>query len=453
MRKRAYGKSLGILVIALFFSLTMLPTIGTLNLSTFQRGEIEKREISLQDYVLPPPISVNMTLEESIFRRCSMRIFNDDPITDEELSTILWAAYGYVNNGKRTIHGIGAYAARIYVLKEDAVYIYDPLNHSLVFYKEGDYRNVVAQYDAPIQLGIVWDKNKSSNENYVAAEIGEIGQNIYFMANALDLGTVTTVGFTLSRIGLPSNEVPKIIMPLGHPKYPYNFVYKPLVLSPLPRIQYSNMSLTEAIKERRESDSFGGKLTEQEKAQMIWSTYGYSYFLDKTKDEFFYHINRHRTVPSAHGYYPLRMYAITESGIYRYIPNIYDPIYGPLSVINTFPRFPIPVITFMIKTREGDYREEIAQSSFPAIASAPLSIISVLDIDRTRPKGFDDFSGEEFRWLWYYEAGASAHNVLLEATAWNLSANVFPLTDKEAILSILELNENFDPLFIVSVGK
>jgi len=453
LKKRAYGKGLVILVVALFFSLTMLPTIGTLNSSTFQGGEVEKREISLQDYVLPPPMYVNMTLEEAIFRRCSIRIFNEEPVSDEELSTILWAAYGYIDDYKRSVHGIdGKYAVSIYVLKEDAVYRYDPLNHSLIFYKEGDYRNIVAQYDAPIQLGIVWDKNKSSNENYAAAEIGEIGQNIYFMANALDLGAVTTVGFTLSRIGLPSNEVPKIIMPVGHPKYPYNFIYRPLVLSPLPRIQCSNMSLTTAIKERSETDSFVGYLSEQEEAQLIWSTYGYSYLLDKTKDEFFYHINRHRTVPSAHGYYPLRIYAVTKSGIYRYIPNIYDPIYGILPW--AFLPIPMPVFTFMMKVKGGDYREEIAQSSSPAIASALLSIISVLDIERTRPQGFDDFSGEEFRWLWYYEAGASAYNVLLEATAWNLSANIFAITDKESILSTLGLDENnFDPLFVVPVGK
>ncbi|KAA0015378.1 MAG: hypothetical protein FE041_00005 [Thermoplasmata archaeon] len=425
-------------LIIMFF----IPHMNTFKVSTLPSQEL-----------LPPPIAVNMTLEESIFRRCSIRIFSDEPVSEEELSTILWAAYGYIDEEKRTVHGInGLYTAKIYVLKEDAVYTYNPLNHSLIFYKEGDYRKLVAQYDAPIQLGIVWDTTKSSNENYASAEIGEIGQNIYFMANALDLGTVTTVGFTLSQIGLPPSDVPKIIMPIGHPKYPYNFVYCPLVFSLLPRIQYSNMSLTDAIEERREAEFFGGELTKQEEFQVIWSTYGYSYLLDKTKDEFYYHINRHRTVPSAHGYYPLRIYVVKESGIYRYIPNIYDPIYG--IYLLPFSWFPIPVVTFMMKIKSGDYRDEIAQASSPSIATAPLIIVSVLDIERTRPKGFDDFSGEEFRWLWYYEAGASAYNALLESTAWGLSANVFPIVDKGTVLSVLGLNgDDFDPLFIVAVGK
>jgi len=348
-------------LIIMFF----IPHMNTFKVSTLPSQEL-----------LPPPIAVNMTLEKSIFRRCSIRIFSDEPVSEEELSTILWAAYGYI----------------------------------------------------------------------------EIGQNIYFMANALDLGTVTTVGFTLSQIGLPPSDVPKIIMPIGHPKYPYNFVYCPLVFSLLPRIQYSNMSLTDAIEERREAEFFGGELTKQEEFQVIWSTYGYSYLLDKTKDEFYYHINRHRTVPSAHGYYPLRIYVVKESGIYRYIPNIYDPIYG--IYLLPFSWFPIPVVTFMMKIKSGDYRDEIAQASSPSIATAPLIIVSVLDIERTRPKGFDDFSGEEFRWLWYYEAGASAYNALLESTAWGLSANVFPIVDKGTVLSVLGLNgDDFDPLFIVAVGK
>ena len=92
-----------------------------------------------------------------IARRKSVREFNETPISDEILSTILWAAYGYINDEKRTVHGLEGYAAKIYVLKEDGVYFYDPTNHSLVFYKEGDYRRRVAQYEAPIQLGIVME--------------------------------------------------------------------------------------------------------------------------------------------------------------------------------------------------------------------------------------------------------------------------------------------------------
>ncbi|EMR75283.1 hypothetical protein MBGDF03_01163 [Thermoplasmatales archaeon SCGC AB-540-F20] len=62
--------------------------------------------------------------------------------------------------GNRTVPGIdGIHAAVIYVLKKDAVYRYDPLNHSLIFYKDGDYR-YIGQYDAPTNLGLSGIKTK-----------------------------------------------------------------------------------------------------------------------------------------------------------------------------------------------------------------------------------------------------------------------------------------------------
>ncbi|MEM2508911.1 MAG: nitroreductase family protein [Candidatus Thermoplasmatota archaeon] len=393
---------------------------------------------------LPPPQKVDMLLEISIARRKSVREFNETPVSDEILSTILWASYGYINDEKRTIHGIEGYAAKIYVLKEDAVYFYDPLNHSLVLYKKGDYRRRVAQYEAPIQLGIIWDKNKSENENYVAAEIGEIGQNIYFMANALGLGTVTTLGMTLSAIGLPSNEVPKIIMPLGYAECPYNFTYKPMLISNLPSIKNSSTSLWDAIYNRSETNIWKGEINKEKISQILWAAYGFSYYIDNciTEEN---KIVRHRTVPSAHAYYPLKIYAVTKNGVYRYIPGVYR-----------YYMWNLPVFHSIIKIRQGDYRKEIAKaSSMPSISSAPLILISVLDVRMT--KGmiglWDDFSGEEFRWLWYYEAGASAHNVLLEATAWNLSANIVLPTNNEEILNVLKLNKNFLPLLIIPVGE
>ncbi|GAF68485.1 unnamed protein product, partial [marine sediment metagenome] len=126
--------------------------------------------------------------------------------------------------------------------------------------------------------------------------------------------------------------------------------------------------------------------------------------------------------------------------VYRYIPGISDVDW-----------WGFPIVTFLIKIRRGDHRQEIAQASQPFVASAPLIIISVLDIQKTIQ--WDDLSGEEIRWIWYYEAGASAHNVLLEATAWDLSANIVPPTDTAAIRSLLRLTENYLPLLVVPVGE
>ena len=115
----------------------------------------------------------------------------------------------------------------------------------------------------------------------------------------------------------------------------------------------------------------------------------------------------------------------------------------------------MPIVTYMLKIKNGDYREELAQiSSENSIASAPLSIVSVLDINMTRPKDRDDLSGEALRKFWYYEAGSSVHNVLLEATALELSSNFFPIQNKFNMCSFLGLEQDyFEPLFVVTVGE
>ena len=238
---------------------------------------------------------------------------------------------------------------------------------------------------------------------------------------------------------------------MSFPEHFYDFEYKPQWISLLPKIEISNMSFTTALERRDVSTSFEGELTRQEISQLVWSSYGYSNYLDKSEQEN-NAIKRHRTLPSGHGYYPFNMYVATETGIYRYIPNL-------LTQINWFFKsapvdfFGIPIMTFLVKIANGDLRDEMAQASHMSVASAPLVIISVLDIEHTRPEWYDDFSSEVLRWLWHFEAGSSAHNIMLEAAALDLKTNVFSVTDDDIICTLLNLDENFDPMYIVPVGR
>jgi len=403
---------------------------------------------------LPPPGSTSMILEETLWRRSSIRNFTTEPVSIQDLSTILWAAYGVRGDGSRTISPFdGVYAVRIYVLQADAVYYYQPSNHSLVFYKNGDYRSV-CPYSSPVVLGLVWNNSLDPDGNVSTLEVGAVGQNIQLMANALDLGCVTCGDFppfqTLQRIGLPKHETGRIIIPLGHLLYPYNFYYYPFWISLLPKIQKSSMSLSDAVKTRNETDTFTGELPQTLQIQMLWSAYGCSYYVDKSEFSFSYHISRHRTVPSAHGYYPLQIYGATATGAYQYIPNIYDVI----KFITVLPEFPFPVITYTKKITDTDIRGTIASATAnPSCAQAPLLVIIVLNVNKTRPQGNSDFSGPGFRWLWYYEAGAAAHNVQLDAAAWNLTANSYLPINSEIISSALTLSDNFVPCLVIPIGR
>lgn len=447
MKKAIWRKKLAISIIIIFFGINLIPTIDTLNQSTSltNNSDEEKDNIILQNYALPPPLDITMPLEEAMSRRMSIREFTDDPVTDEELSTVLWAAYGYTGEGKRTVPAFDAtHAAEIYVINKDAVYKYDAMSHSLILYKEGDYRRQVDQYEAPIQLGLIWNKTKASNENYTGAEIGAIGQNIQFAANALELGTVVTaeIPTPLSRIGLPPTEEGRIVMPLGHPEHPYNFVYRPMWISLLPRMQFSQMSLTTALEERDQATSWKETdLSKQEISQMLWSSYGYSYYLDESQQGN-NPVKRHHTVPSAHGYYPLEIYGVTDSGTFKYFANL-----APIDL------WGLPLVSFYWPVSREDNREAVAEASASFISNAPLLIICVLNIQDT-VTSYDDLSAEKFRWIWSYEAGAAAHNVQLGATAWDLSAYIAPITDKQALCSLLHLDSNqFDPFFVIAMGK
>ena len=388
-----------------------------------------------------PPLFVDMSIDEIIQRRTSIREFFDTPISTDELSTILWNAYGVRSDGSRTIPTIvGEYACIIYVLMDIGIYRYDPFNHSLVFYKNGDYRSI-GQYNAPIQLGICWDTSKNNDENIVGMQIGAIGQNIYHTSIALNLGTVTTaeVPSPLDRIGLPDGVIGRIVMPIGNPIVETKYFKLPMWISFLPRIKDSGIALTSTIQNWNQSKPFTHTaITRQDLSQFLWACYGYSYYLDHSGFEMHF-IERHRTVPSAHAYYPLQMYVMSSDGVYRYIPGIRnnDP-------------FGLPIITFLWKIKDGDFRSEIASITNELVESAPLSIIITLNVDNTID--WDDLSDCSLRWIWTYEAGSCAQNVILNTEAWDYSTKIISIENLEGINSILGLKEKFEPFYILPIG-
>jgi nitroreductase len=436
-------KSYCLVFSGLFVIMALLPVVAVPSLHIDRITSLSPAVLTADNISLPTPLNLAVSLEESMARRMSIREFTAEEITLEELSTVLWAAYGVNPDYRHTVHHIdGIPAVQIYVLRQDAIYSYNPLAHTLEFYREGDFRSNVAQYDAPIQLGLTWDTTATDDANFSAAEIGAVGQNVQFAANALELGTVVTgeAPSPLDGIGLPAEHVGRIVMPLGHPIYPYDFVNRPQWISLLPRITPSSLSLSDALADRQESTSWSdGDISRQDLSHLVWSSYGYSYYLDVSEQEA-NPVKRHRTVPSAHGYYPFDIYAVTADGTYRYFGNIV-----PIDL------WGLPIITFLWPVCGDDNRETIAAASAAYVGNAPLIIIPVLSIEKT--VSWDDLSASYVRWVWSYEAGAAAFNVLLEATARGMAGNITPVIDKDAICELLHLDpQEYDPLVVVPVG-
>lgn len=390
---------------------------------------------------LQDPENLSMSIDEIIQKRTSVREFLDISITEQDLSTVLWHAYGIRSQGSHTIPQIkGEYAAIIYVLTDENVYQYDPINHSLIFYKYGDFRNI-GQYTAPIQLCICWDTTRNENEHTIGMQIGAIGQNIYHTCIALNLGTVATaeIPSPIDSIGLPAHHKGKIVMPLGHPTMNTKYVKLPMWISPLPKVQDASIGFTNSIKNWNLSKPFTHTtIDRQDISQFLWACYGYSYYLDRSGFEMHF-IERHRTVPSAHGYYPLELYMISSEGIYHYIPGLRnnDP-------------FGLPIVTFLWKIKSGDFRNEFASITDEFVNDAPLSFILSLNIQDTIK--WDDLSEPLYRWIWTYEVGACIQNLLLDTYAWDFTTKIKQIEQKDEINAILQLDENYDPYIIISIG-
>jgi hypothetical protein len=415
-------KILGIIVCMLLIVTTVLPVTG--NLKT--KEIIGNVNFIFDELSLPPPISIDMVLEEYICRRMSTReAYTSQQVTDEELSTVLWAAYGYTNTNNRTIFNPnGIYSTIIYVIRSDATYKYVPENHSLSLFKTGNYLYIGQDDAVPIKFGLVWDKSITNDELIGMAEIGMIAQNIYFDAIALDLATITTGGGVdeLNDLGLPSNEKPEIIMPLGHPSEPYDFTYNPLPPQNLPSIVNNNYSLEDSINNRLISSNWNNlPLSDIEESQLIWSSYGFSYFWDNVDNK------RHRTLPSAVNLYPFKIYAANQTGVYLYDPNTHS-------------------ITTIV---QEDRREEINNSLGPSNIWTATATWIIVPFYNTN-------IGYQYTitW-WYYEVGAISHNVILEATALNLSANIITdISDVNGLRSALGISSqtNLQPWFVIPVG-
>jgi len=374
----------------------------------------------------------DMPLEMTISRRMSIRAIDpSNPVPWELVSEVLWAASGYSGQG-RTTPTLGGHPVIIYVCNGTAAYKFVPENQSLAVWKEGDYRTFGGElqfYPAPIQLYIALDTDICQDVYWGVVELGCAVQSIYLMANSLNLGTVCQ-GRWMDRhihemLGLPPNQDIFIKMPLGYPMPPC-VDYQNLVPTSHPssaellEIKDSSMTLKEALDSVFSSHEWSeNPLTEQELSQILWSSYGFSYYEDTATTP----RKRHRTVPSAAAYYPMKIYVADSLGVHQYIPEQHT-----LALVDA-----------------EDKRPNIAQASGNQWASsAPIIVVIAWDESRIESVGAN-----------YIEAGLIAQNVFLESAAWGLIAD-WGRADKDerAMRESLGLTgaANLHPVSIIALG-
>ena len=188
-----------------------------------------------------PKHDSDVSIEETLVRRRSIRDYTHEPLTLEEVSQLLWAGQGITSDwGGRTAPSAGAlYPIELYVIVGDVknlaagLYKYKPERHELVMVLEGDIRSRLADAalgQSPVKHGVVDIVLTSVNHRttrkygdrgikYVLIEIGHAGQNICLQATALELGSVMIGAFhdeeVSSLLKLPREETPLYIIPIG----------------------------------------------------------------------------------------------------------------------------------------------------------------------------------------------------------------------------------------------
>jgi len=202
------------------------------------------------EMLLPEPrLDSDVSIEEVLLKRRSVRYYTGEALTLQEVSQLLWAAQGTTSpRGFRTAPSASAtYPLETYIVVGDVenldegVYRYEPgpyrykksAEHRLVRVLEGDYRPQLTmanlgQYFIEggavyIVFNAIYERTapRLSDEGikHVHKEVGHAAQNVYLQAVALGLGTVVIGGFSSERareyLKFPENERTLYFMPVG----------------------------------------------------------------------------------------------------------------------------------------------------------------------------------------------------------------------------------------------
>lgn len=173
----------------------LLCLVFTILTSTAQ----EQRVIKL----LPPGKTGGKPLMNALNDRQSSRDYIDKPLTDQQLSDLLWAAYGVNRSDEKKRTAPSAHNKQeidLYVTMANGTYLFDALNHSLIEINSTDIRSKTGKQGftgtAAVNLIYVLDKKKAAsddaNESIAWGSItaGAIVQNVYLYCASENLGCV-----------------------------------------------------------------------------------------------------------------------------------------------------------------------------------------------------------------------------------------------------------------------
>ncbi len=189
---------------------------------------------------LPKPAqSGALSLEEALSRRRSTREFAPGPLSERQLSQLLWATQGITSSeGYRTAPSAGAlYPLEIYVVLPIGFYHYKPDRHRLdrvsaedlrlALYRAALEQEAIREAETVFVITAVYERmvrkyGTERSPRYVHLEAGHAAQNLLLEAVALGLGAVPMGAFHDAEVqrvlSLPRNHQPLYLIPAGKPR-------------------------------------------------------------------------------------------------------------------------------------------------------------------------------------------------------------------------------------------
>jgi SagB-type dehydrogenase family enzyme len=184
--------------------------------------------------LLPPELDKGLPLMQCLQLRQSSRAFLEKELPLQELSNLLWAAFGInrPQEGKRTApSAMNRQELDIYVILKKGIYLYDAKEPALLPVASGDYRKLAGRQafaaEAPVNLVIVSDlarmkNDKKAQQDFSGLNAGYISQNVYLYCASAGLATVARAAVDKKALGKalklrPGQEI-ILAQSVGYPK-------------------------------------------------------------------------------------------------------------------------------------------------------------------------------------------------------------------------------------------
>ncbi|MFA6101243.1 MAG: nitroreductase family protein [Victivallaceae bacterium] len=180
-----------------------------------------------------PDMKGGKPLMECLALRKTSREFSDKELSPQQLSNLLWAAFGINRlDGRRTAPtAMNVQDPLIYVAMKDGLYLYEPKGYVLQLVLAKDIRAECGEQEfhktVPLDLIYVSDTkkfngDKPQNINLAWNHIGFISQNVYLFCASEGLSTVVCGWVNYPQLekvmGLPGGFKVILTQPVGFPK-------------------------------------------------------------------------------------------------------------------------------------------------------------------------------------------------------------------------------------------